>query len=215
MARITLRNCKARIAIVVALAVLLAWARPDVVSSQDKKKDDNDALMKQWEKDVREQMEKTASLKALTGKYPLVLLQSRSLYDMEYLRWGYDFVLETSDLSKAKDAHVAFHNGSFPCGFDFNHSSHDSNLVVDLGKADFSKDPDPLKITIDDPAVLSRSVKKAVVGHIYLERIHDDWGNHFYVLFQIVAVDKDSRYMAFVWRRVPGGKIVKERPFGR
>jgi hypothetical protein len=45
---------------------------------------------------------------------------------------------------------------------------------------------------------------------VYLERVRDDRGNNFYVLFQIVAVDKESRYMAFLWRKLPGGKIVKE-----
>lgn len=68
-----------------------------------------------------------------------------------------------------------------------------------------------MKISIDDHSVLSTYVEKAVVGRVYLERIHDDLGNNFYVLFQVIAVDKDSRYMAFVWRRLPGGKIVKRR----
>jgi hypothetical protein len=78
-----------------------------------------------------------------------------------------------------------------------------------LGKTDFLIDPEPTKISINDPSVLSCS-GKAVVGHVYLERIHDDWGNHFYVLFQVVALE-DDRYMAFIWRRLPGGKIVKDR----
>ena len=43
---------------------------------------------------------------------------------------------------------------------------------------------------------------------MYLERIRDNRGNNFYVLFKIVAVDKDSRYMAFLWRKLLGGKVV-------
>jgi hypothetical protein len=85
------------------------------------------------------------------------------------------------------------------------------NLVVDLGKVDFGKDPDPAKISINHPGVFP-SVAKAVQGHVYLEHVRDDQGNDFYVLFQIVAVDKDSRYMGFLWRKLPGGKVVKKVP---
>ena len=49
----------------------------------------------------------------------------------------------------------------------------------------------------------------AVEGKVYLERVRDTEGNNFYVLFQVIAVDKDSRYMAFLWRKLPGGKVVK------
>ena len=208
MCRSIFRNYKAWMAVLLTSTVFLAWPRPNSGSSQEQKKADIDALMKQWEKDVREQMEKTASLKALAAKYPLVVLHSRALYaGGGYLRSGYDFVLETSDPSKhINQVQLTFHNGGEPCNFIFA-----PNLLVDLAKWDFSKDPDPLKISIDDPSVLSTLVEKPVVGHVYLQRIHDDWGNHFYVLFQVVAVDKDSRYMAFIWRRLPGGKLVKER----
>jgi hypothetical protein len=52
---------------------------------------------------------------------------------------------------------------------------------------------------------------KVVEGHVYLERVRDDSGNKFYVVLKVIATDKDSRYMAFVWRRLPGGKVVKRR----
>lgn len=113
-----LENRNGRIAVVLTLTVLLAWARPDCVSSQEKQKPAIDVLMKQWEKDVREQMEKTASLKALAEKYPLVVLPSRKHYGgQEIDRSGYDFVMETSDSRKAQDFHLRFLDGGNACGF--------------------------------------------------------------------------------------------------
>ena len=82
------------------------------------------------------------------------------------------------------------------------------NLVVDLGKTDFEKDPDPAKISIDDPGVMIM-LATAVPGHVYLERIRDNRGNNFYVIFQVVAVDPASRYMAFLWRKLPGGRVAR------
>ena len=82
------------------------------------------------------------------------------------------------------------------------------NLVVDLGDADFSEDPDPRKISIDDGGIMSHWGGKAIEGHAYLERWRDNTGNNFYVLFQVVGLDNRSRFMAFLWRRLPGGKVV-------
>jgi hypothetical protein len=104
---------------------------------------------------------------------------------------------------------MLFHNGGNPKTFAFNMVVGQQNLVADLGEAEFGKDPDPAKISIDQPGVFSGEAK-AVEGHVYLERVHDDRGNKFYVLLRIVAVDKDSRYMAFVWRKLPAGKVVKQ-----
>ena len=50
---------------------------------------------------------------------------------------------------------------------------------------------------------------KAVDGHVYLEKVEDDRGNRFFVLFQVVSVDEKSRYVAFLWRQLPGGKVVR------
>src|SRR5262249_44178424 len=107
------------------------------------------------------------------------------------------------------DVHVQFHNGGEPNTFQFNMSVGQQNLVVDLGDVDFAKDPDPSKISINHPDVLTGQAK-AVEGHMYLERVRDSRGNNFYVVFQMVAVGKASRYMAFLWRKLPGGKVVKE-----
>jgi hypothetical protein len=79
---------------------------------------------------------------------------------------------------------------------------------VDLGEADFEIDPDPAKISIDQQGVLTMGTK-ARTAHVYLERVRDDRGNNFYVLFKIMSVDKDGRYMAFLWRKLPGGKVGK------
>jgi hypothetical protein len=167
--------------------------------------------MEQWEKDIRTRLEKDARLKALAAKYPLVLLHSRALYaGGDYKRSAYSFIHESADEAKHRnDVQVLFHNGGNPNTFGVNMAVGQQNLVVDLGAVDFEKGPDPAKISIDQPGVLSGEVK-AVEGHVYLERVRDGRGNNFYVLFQIVAVDKESRYMAFLWRKVPGGKVVKE-----
>ena len=148
MCRSIFRKYKATIAILLALAVFLAWARPNSGFYQEEKRTDIDALMKKWEKDVREQMEKTASLKALAAKFPLVLLHSRALYDGGGSTCGWDTILslETSDPSKTRGpSHLLFHNGGNPCNFSFNLTLHDQNLLVDLGKSDFAKDPGPVE----------------------------------------------------------------------
>jgi hypothetical protein len=106
---------------------------------------------------------------------------------------------------------VLFHNGGDPLTFMFNMVVGQQNLVVDLGPIDFEKDPKPAKISIDDPRIISGQAK-AVAGHVYLERVRDSRGNNFYVVFQVVAVDPGSRYMAFLWRRLPGGKVVRPWP---
>lgn len=168
-------------------------------------------LMVQWQKDVSTQVDKDAKLKALAAKYPLVVLHSRDLYCKgDYKKSAYSFIYETADVDKHhNNVQLLFHNGGDPRTFDFNMVVGHQNLVVDLGKADFEKDPDPSKISIDRAAVFSGGAD-AIEGHVYLERVRDHQGNNFYVLFQIVAVDKDSRYMAFLWRKLPGGQIIKD-----
>jgi hypothetical protein len=183
-------------------------------SPAEDKKQPVDRLLQQWEKEIKGRLKKDAKLKALAAKYPLVVLHSRARYaGRDYKRSAYSFIYESA-AEDAEDKHrnnvqVLFHNGGNPNTFQFNMQVGQQNLVVDLGKAKFGRNPDPAKISIDQAGVLSGAAK-AVEGHVYLERVRDDRGNNFYVLFQIVAVDKDSRYMAFLWRKLPGGKIVKQ-----
>jgi hypothetical protein len=168
------------------------------------------ALLKQWEKDVRERMEKDPNLKKLAAKYPLVLLHSHYLYG----RWGceqssFSFNFESADPNiHGNRAQLQFNGPTNKIGFQ--KLADQQNLVVDLGVADFATDPDPRAITIDDPRILP-SYGKAVEGHVYLERVRDAAGNDFYVVFQVVALEKErGRYLAFLWRKLPGGKVVKK-----
>ena len=153
-------------------------------------------------------MQKEKELKALEAKYPLILLHSRQFCKGgEYKRSAYSFIYETADEKRHhNEVQMIFHNGGEPMTFVV---TGGQNLAVDLGKVDFKKDPDPAKITIDHPGIVTNAAL-AVEGHVYLVRIRDDRGNNFYVLFQIVGVDEGSRYMAFFWRKLPGGKVVKQ-----
>jgi hypothetical protein len=165
--------------------------------------------MRRWKRATEEDIAQDPALKALAAKYPVVLLHSRRYAGGRYGQSAYSFNYGTADEAKHyNDVQLLFGNGGAQSTFNFNLAGGQQNLVVDLGKADFEKDPDPSKISIDQPGVDSASAK-AVPGHVYLERVRDDRGNNFYVLFQVVAVDPDSRYVAFLWRRLPGGKMVK------
>ncbi len=167
-------------------------------------------LLAGWERDVRARVGKSPALKALAEKYPLVVLHSRRYASGGYLRSAYSFVYETAEEGQHKnDVQLLFDNGSRNCTFELNMVVGQQNLVVDLGRVDFARDPDPRKLDPDSDTFWVPDGCKAVEGHVYLERIRDSRGNKFYVLFQCLAVDKDSRYMAFVWRRLPGGKVVK------
>jgi hypothetical protein len=165
----------------------------------------------EWENAVRKDIKKDKKLDALVTKYPLVLLVSRAQFGGGgYQGSAFSFVHETSDDTKhGNNVQLLFDNGN-PKTFDFNMIRGQQNLVADLGKVDFEKNPDLAKISIDLPGVFSGNEVEAVPGHVYLERIRDDRGQNFYVLCQVIAVDKDSRYMAFIWRKLPGGKVVKD-----
>jgi hypothetical protein len=54
-----------------------------------------------------------------------------------------------------------------------------------------------------------RQQHEAILGHVYLEKVEDTNGNRFFVLFKVLAVDEQSRYIALTWRRMPGGTIVR------
>ena len=203
----TARNASPRR--IAAFAVLLLGLVAPVRGDDE---DPIERLIKQWDKQIRSSMQEDAKLKALAAKYPLVVLHSRHFYCQgDYKKSAYSFIYETADKAKhGSDVQILFHNGGKPNTFQFNMVVGQQNLVVDLGKVDFAKDPDPSKISIDHPGVASGQAN-AFEGHVYLERVRDDRGNSFYVLFQIVAVDKESRFMAFVWRKLPGGSVVKEK----
>jgi uncharacterized protein (TIGR03067 family) len=175
-----------------------------------KDRPDMDALLKQWEEDVRQRMDGNPRRKKLAAEYPLVVLHSRYIYQ----RWGYErssfsFNHETADAKvHRRDAQLMFSNGGVRNSFNINLVNGQHNIVVDLGLADFTQDPDPREISIDDRRIQPQG-GKAVLDHVYLQRVHDSAGNRFYVLFQVVGLDTErGRYMAFLWRRLPGGKVV-------
>jgi hypothetical protein len=205
-------RCRIRFLTSAVAVVLVATAILPHGPASDDEKQPVEPLLQQWEKDIRTRLEEDAKLKALAAKHPLVVLHSRARYaGGDYKRSAYSFIYESADEANHRNnVQVLFHNGGNPNTFAFNMVVGQQNLVVDLGEVDFGKDPEPAKISIDQPGVFSGE-GKAVDGHVYLERVRDDRGNNFYVLFQIVAVDKESRYMAFLWRKLPGGKIIKEQ----
>ena len=90
----------------------------------------------------------------------------------------------------------------------------DGCLLIDLGHADFGTNPDPSTIFIDDPRICTNKVD-AVPGHVYLQRVLDPRGNDHWVVFQIVATDKDNRFIGFLWRRLPGGVIITKKNRGK
>lgn len=169
-----------------------------------------DNLLERWEKQVRAQIDKNAGLKTLTSKHPLVMLHSRRFAGGNYFKSAYSFVEETADENKHRNyVHILFDNGGDNNTFNINMTVGQRNLVVDLGAIDFTKDPDPRKVDPDSDNFWVPDGCKVVEGHVYLERVRDDAGNKFYVLMKVVAADKDSRYMGFIWRRLPGGKVMK------
>jgi hypothetical protein len=169
-----------------------------------------DGLLERWEKDVKAKIDKDAGLKALAAKYPLVLLHSRRYAGGGYFKSAYSFTEETREETKqGRSVQLLFDNGPGDNTFNINMTLGQHNLVVDLGAVDFTKDPDPKKVDPDSDNFWVPDRCKVVEGHVYLERVRDDEGNKFYVLLKAIAADKDSRYMAFIWRRLPGGKVVK------
>jgi hypothetical protein len=166
-------------------------------------------LLANWDGIVQKSINDDAALKLLANKYPLVLLHTRRFAGGHYHQSTYSFVYETADEAKHfNDVQLQFDNGAGKNTFGINMVVGQKNRVADLGKVDFAKDPDPAKIGIAGKPQWSSEECKATEGHVYLEEIKDDRGNHFYVVFQIVATDKDSRFLAFIWRKLPGGTVV-------
>jgi hypothetical protein len=167
-------------------------------------------LLAAWDGVVKKKLNDDATLKLLTNKYPLVLLHTRRFAGGGYLQSAFSFIHESAEEDKHRsDVQLLFDNGRAENTFTLNCLVGQENRIADLGKVDFTKDPDPTKVGTDRKSQWSSEGCKAVDGHVYLERIKDDRGNGFFVLFQVVGTDKDSRFVAFVWRKLPGGKVVK------
>jgi len=164
-------------------------------------------LMPIWEKTVRERIARDPALKPLAAKYPVVLLHSRRYVERGYLQSTYSFIYETADERKHyNDVQLQFDNGRGDRTFQVNMVTNQKNTVVDLGNVDFNVNPSQTKADFEGP---DREQHEAVDGHVYLEKVEDTNGNRFFVLFKVLAVDEQSRYIAFVWRCLPGGKIVR------
>jgi hypothetical protein len=167
-------------------------------------------LLAGWEKVVKRKINEDDALKALTAKYPLVLLHSRRFAGDRYLFSTYSFLYETGEEGKHfNDVQLQFDNGSGKNTFNLNCVVGQEDRVADLGEVDFTKDPSPVNIGTDGKSRWTAKECKAAEGHVYLEEIKDSNGNHFFVVFQVIATDKDSRFVAFVWRKLPGGTVVK------
>jgi hypothetical protein len=174
-----------------------------------------DAYLTVTKKDVEKKIAMDPKLKALAGKYPLVLLNSREWFCWgDYLESAFSFIYETNDPAKHKnDVQLVFDTGGERGEFDVNMVVGQSNLVADLGDVDFTANPNPQAVDIngDGQNTWLPGECKAVVGHVYLERVYDKEGNKFFVMFKVVAVESEFRYVAFLWRKLPGGKIVRPK----
>jgi tetratricopeptide (TPR) repeat protein len=165
-------------------------------------------LVSGWKDTVKAKTDNDPGLKKLVAKHPLLLLHSRRYAAGNYLQSAYSFLHETTQESKHRnDVQILFDNGLRDGKFYVNMVTNQLNRVADLGAVDFEIDPDVAKVA----ATWRGFDCQAVEGHVYLENVKDDRGNDFYVLFQAIAVEKDSKYFAFVWRRLPGGKTVKRQ----
>jgi hypothetical protein len=171
--------------------------------------------MLEWEKSIRENSRKDPRLNKLCAKYPLVILHSQryaARLGAGYLRAAYSFSHETADqFIHQGDVQLLFDGGAAENSLIINTSVDSQNLLADLGEVDFAKDPDLKGINLDGNGVNSWDPKngRATAGHVFVERVRDKQGNNFYVLFQVLAADRASRYTAFIWRFLPGAKVVK------
>jgi hypothetical protein len=169
-----------------------------------------DGLLSKWEKDIQKKINQNTADKKLVAQYPLVRLHTRRYAGGGYLKSAYSFNHETNEEGKHRnDVQLLFDNGTHQNTFEVNMVVGQEDRVTDLGNVEFEIEADPnQKVEKGKNRWLSGNCK-AVEGHVYLEKIEDDQGNQFSVVFKIVALDKDGQYMAFVWRRLPGGKVVK------
>ena len=146
-----------------------------------------------------------ATLSGLSKSYPIVLLHSRPLAGGGYFWSAYSFVQSTADEEKHRnDVQLLFGNASGRQTFEVCMVTGQRNMVADLGKVNFLVDPDSASAKYLKPSPYGYP---ALLNHVYMEKIEDSRGNDFSVLFQIVAVDEQSRFMALIWRRLPGRRV--------
>jgi hypothetical protein len=194
--------------ILALLAVSSSGVPLDAAPDDAKESEARQRGFEAWKNLVEERIAAEPGLKALAVKYPVVHLCSVSFLDDHS---GYSFILETADRGKHRHhVQLRFHNGGDPKSFDVNPMIHQNNLFIDLGKIDFEQDPDPKRFHPKDHWLRTRGI--ASEEHVYLVRIQDARGNHFHVLFQVLAMDRKSRYLSFVWRKLPGGQVNREPP---
>jgi hypothetical protein len=193
----------------IKLLALIAMLASGTISVAQEKKETIEQLMPKWEKDVKDRMSRDPRLRVLAAKYPLVLLHSEKLYtDGRTLgRSAYSFIHESTDEKVFKEgAQMVFHDYLMPANF---RCFGRDVLVVRLEATDFEQKIEPAKIPINHPGILTHVFPIDVAeGETYLQRIRDEKGNNFYVVFQVVALDGQCRYMAFLWRTLPGGNHV-------
>jgi hypothetical protein len=171
---------------------------------------DPELAIVQWETDVGEQIAKDDKLKALAAKHTVGVVLSARLHGRRNNYSAYSFTHRTNDGTMCKgEVQLCFDNGR-PKTVDVRGGLRDRFFIVDLGKADFTKGPDLKQITIEDKRVQSHWAEMTA-KHVYLERINDGCGNDFFVLFEVITLDADSRYLAFIWRKLPGGTTAKEK----
>ena len=169
-------------------------------------------LLSAWRDTVKTKTDNDPALKKLVSKHPLVLLHSRRYAGGGYLQSAYSFLYETTiERKHYNDVQLLFDNGRRDRTLSVNMVVGQENRVADLGTVDFEKNPDLAKVAADKKVPWSSDSCEAVERHVYLENVKDDRGNNFFVLFQVVAVEKDGKFVAIVWRCLPGGKVVKQR----
>jgi hypothetical protein len=162
-----------------------------------------------WRRRLESRTQEDEHLRALIAKYRLVLLHSRRYAVDRYFHSAYSFVYGTQDTERHNnDVQLLFDNGQGERTFQVNCTTAQDNRIVNLGHIDFEADID-LEKTLAKVKFKDREI--AVKGDVYLERVDDTEGNHFHVLLKVVALDEESRYVAFVWRRLPGGTVVRRR----
>ncbi len=167
-------------------------------------------LLAGWSKTVTAKIEKDATLKELAAKYPPVLLHSRRYAGGRYLFSTYSFIYETAEEAKHfNDVQIQFDNGGADNTFDIHMVVGQENRVANLSTVEFTVDPNPKAVGLDGTTKWESAEFKAIEKHVYLEHIKDNRGNDFYVVFQVIAVDPESRFVAFIWRKLPGGTVVK------
>jgi hypothetical protein len=191
---------------VVVIAGLLVAGLSSVAQAQSDEPGIGE-LMPKWRKQTWARIEKDPRMKQL-AKHSLVVVHSRMKYAVggAYGESAFSFNYESSNPAAHKnDVQLLFEGER---AFRVNMVVGQQNMVMDLGAVDFEKSPDPSTISIDDKEVFATEAR-AIEGHVYLLRIRDERGNSFYVLLQLVTMDEQSRYMAFVWRRLPGGRVVR------